>query len=120
MSAVVSLGLTLAGCSNGFDYSKGRRMTGGDPIVGKRAIFKRDCTSCHVIPGFEGNTEVAGPALSHWAKHGMIEDTWPNTPENLERWIRFSETMNPETVMKLLSVNEKDAKDISAYLFSLQ
>ncbi len=117
---IVLCSIAILGCSSGFDYSYGRKITGGDPIAGKQAIFKHDCTSCHAIPGFESNAGLAGPPLDHWSRQRMIEDSWHNTPDNLQRWIRSSESMNPNTVMKLLSINEKDARDIAAYLFSLR
>ena len=109
-----------AGCSRGgIDYAQGRSMTGGDPEAGKQAIVMHDCHSCHVIPGIEGDAVTQGPELAHWAKRRKVAGEWPNTPENLENWIRHSEQLRPRTTMKLMTVNEKDARDIAAYLYSL-
>jgi cytochrome c2 len=81
--------------------------------------MKHDCTSCHTVPRIEGDENVQGPSLSHWASRDLVAKEWPNTPENVENWIRHSEQLRPSTTMKLMTVDEKDARDIAAYLFSL-
>jgi cytochrome c2 len=111
----------FAACSSsGFDFAKGTSLTGGNPQVGKEKIVLHDCHSCHVIPGVEGDAHVLGPTLDHWSRRSSIISKWPNNPPNLENWIRHSEQLLPGTTMKMLSVNEQDAKDIAAYLFSIR
>jgi cytochrome c len=110
---------SLCGCSERVHFAQGQEMTGGDPEAGRQAIVRHDCHSCHVIPGIEGERDVQGPALDHWASRKSIAQQWPNTPTNLENWIRHSEQLRPGTTMKMMSINEKDARDIAAYLYSL-
>jgi cytochrome c1 len=43
-----------------------------------------------------------------------------NTPDNLIKWIREPQSIEPRTKMPALGVTEKDARDIAAYLFSLR
>jgi len=118
--AVSAVAVSLCGCSSGgVDFAQGEKMTGGDAEAGKHAIVIHDCSSCHVIPGIEGDVNVQGPPLSRWATRKTIAKEWPNTPANLEDWIRHSEELRPGTTMKLMSISEKDARDIAAYLFSL-
>jgi cytochrome c len=118
--AVSALVAGLCGCSGGgVDFAQGQKMTGGNPEAGKHAIVIHDCSSCHVIPGIEGDENVQGPPLSRWATRKTVAKEWSNTPANLENWIRHSEELRPGTTMKLMSVSEKDARDIAAYLFSL-
>ena len=119
LAAASLIAVSLAGCSGSVDFAQGQKMTGGDPEAGKQAIVIHDCHSCHVIPGIEGEEHVQGPTLAHWATRSTVAKQWPNTPENLENWIRHSEQLRPGTTMKMLSVSEKDARDIAAYLDSL-
>ena len=118
-AVVALLVASMAGCSGGIDLAQGQKMTGDDPEAGRQAIVIHDCHSCHVIPGVEGDQHSQGPTLEHWAGRKTIAKQWPNTPENLENWIRHSEQLRPGTTMKMLSVNEKDARDIAAYLYPL-
>jgi cytochrome c len=92
---------------------------GGNAEAGKLAIVMHDCHSCHAIPGIESDGHVQEPSLSRWATRKTIVKEWPNSPANLENWIRHSEQLRPGTTVKLLSINEKDARDIAAYLYSL-
>jgi cytochrome c len=119
LAAVSLIAVSLSGYSGHVDFIKGQEMTGGDPQAGKQAIVMHDCHSCHEIPGIEGDQHVQGPTLGHWAAQSSIAKQWPNTPGYLENWIRHPEQLRPGTTMKMLSVNEKDARDIAAYLYSL-
>jgi cytochrome c len=44
----------------------------------------------------------------------------PNTTENMVRWIRQPQAVNPRSAMPDLGVNERDAQDIAAYLSTLK
>jgi cytochrome c2 len=123
----VLVGLLLAtvfvACSQTFDYEHGASMTGGDPAVGKEKIVLHDCHFCHEIPGIPVNRDRRGPSLKHWARQSTIAKKWPNTPENLEDFIQHPERMlhgaGLKNEMTMLTVKAADAKDIAAYLYSL-
>jgi cytochrome c2 len=113
----------LISCADKFDYQRGAAMTGGDPTVGREKIVLHDCHSCHEIPGVPINRDAKGPALKHWSRQRTIAKKWPNTPENLEDFIEHPDRMLHGTGMKremtMSSVKPDDAKDITAYLFSI-
>jgi len=115
--------LGLAGCADKFDFERGASMTGGDPQAGREKIILHDCHSCHEIPGVPVNRDAKGPSLKHWSRQAKIAKKWPNTPENLEDFIEHPERMLHGTGMKnemtMSSVKPADAKDIAAYLFSI-
>jgi cytochrome c2 len=119
----VLLLLGLVGCSDKFDYERGASMTGGDPKTGKEKIVLHDCHSCHEIPGIPINRDAHGPSLKHWSRRSTIARKWPNTPESLEDFIEHPERMLHGTGMKnemtMSSVKPANAKDIAAYLFSI-
>lgn len=73
-----------------------------------------------MIPGVTGAVGLVGPPLTAWAKRAYIAGNLANTPENLVRWIRQPQAVEPGTAMPDLGVEEGDARDMAAYLFSLQ
>ena len=54
------------------------------------------------------------------ADRGDIAQTVVNTPENLVRWIRKPTDIRPRTRMPIMGVSEQEAKDIAAYLYTLE
>jgi cytochrome c len=96
-----------------------REVSGGDAARGREAIKKYACGACHVIPGVEGALGKESHPLWGFANRGDIAHVVPNTPENLVRWIRRPTELDPRTKMPTLGVNEQEAKDIAAYLYTL-
>lgn len=96
-----------------------REMVGGDAEQGKVAIKKYSCGACHIIPGVEGATGRESHPLHGFANRGDIAQTVVNTPENLVRWIRRPIDIKPRTRMPIMGVSEQEAKDIAAYLYTL-
>ena len=113
----------LISCSQTFNYERGASMTGGDPQVGKEKIVLHDCHSCHEIPGIPVNRDRRGPSLKHWAKQSTIAKKWQNNAGNLEDFLQHPERMlhgsGLKSEMTMSSVKPADAKDIAAYLFSI-
>jgi cytochrome c len=94
-SAVIlsALLISLSACENkppSYDAA-----TGGNPQRGREAIVSYGCGACRSYVG--GNL--------------------PNSPENLETWIRHPRQADPHAAMPELSVTEADARDIAAYLY---
>ncbi len=116
--------LLLAGCSRYENYVGYRNPSGvtngGDPQAGKDAIRNYGCNTCHTIPGVRDAVGVVGPSLSHWANRNLIAGKLPNTPENLMLWIQQPHKTDPHTAMPDMNVTEADARNISAYLYSLK
>jgi cytochrome c2 len=44
----------------------------------------------------------------------------PNTPDNLMHWIQKPQEVVPRNAMPDMGVNEKDSRDIAAYLYTLR
>ncbi|MDX5376452.1 MAG: c-type cytochrome [Halomonas sp.] len=92
----------------------------GDPEVGQAAIREYGCGSCHVIPGIGGADGRTGPSLERIAKRVYLAGVLPNTPDDMMRWIREPEAVDPRTAMPNMGVSESDARDITAYLYTLK
>ena len=92
--------------------------TRGDPVRGKRVLPQYACHSCHLVPGITGSEAYVGRPLDGLARRSLIAGTLPNTQDNLVRWIRSPQAIDPRTAMPAMGVSERDALDISAYLLS--
>jgi cytochrome c len=108
----------LAGCSADAKQLAAD-ATGGNIMDGKTAVAHYGCGSCHTIPGVAGAHGLVGPPLTGIGKRYYVAGELANTPENLTGWIRHPHSVNPKTLMPELGVTEKDAKDIAAFLYSL-
>jgi mono/diheme cytochrome c family protein len=91
-----------------------------DAARGKKAIDQYACATCHAIPGIVGPNAPVGPPLAAIGTRGFIAGVLPNTPENMVRWLRHPQAVNPRSAMPGLGVTERDARDIAAYLSTLR
>lgn len=112
--------LLVAGCSVLPLPTESMFVAEGNPQAGKQAIQEYGCNTCHTISGIPGPDAYAGPPLTSWPRRSYIAGNLNNTPENLIRWIRFPQKVEPGTVMPDLGVTEAAARDISAYLYEMR
>jgi cytochrome c2 len=118
--AILLLASTAA-CSSGDDHEvTARKLTSGDPAAGRRAIRFRGCGSCHVIPGVGDAVSQVGPSLAGLAVRKYLAGKLENTPDNVMRWITEPQTVVPGNVMPQMNINQSEARDIAAYLFTLR
>ncbi len=92
----------------------------GDPVLGRQALYQHACNACHVIPGITGPQAYVGPPLSGFASRSHIAGVLPNTPGNLERWLREPQTVKPGTAMPAMGLSPADARHVAAYLAGLK
>jgi cytochrome c1 len=60
-----------------------------------------------------------GPPLTDFSHRGFIAGQLPNTGPNLIRWLLDPQAVEPGTDMPDLNLTETEARDIAAYLFTL-
>ena len=101
-------------------FDQARTLTGGDPGKGMLAIDKYGCGGCHTIPGVTGANATVGPPLTNIATRTILGGHLTNTPDNMELWIKKPQQIDPKNVMPDLGVTDQDAKDITAYLYTLR
>jgi len=94
--------------------------TGGDAHRGRAVIEARDCGACHTIPGVRGARGVVAPPLFWFSRRTYIAGELPNTPDNLIRWVREPQAVEPRTAMPTLGLSEQEARDVAAYLYTLR
>ncbi len=90
-----------------------------DAMRGQLTIRQYGCHGCHMIPGISGSTVHVGPSLRGFATRPLIAGALPNTPDNLLRWLQHPQSVRPRTLMPDLGVTEQHARDIQAYLETL-
>lgn len=95
-------------------------VTGGNPENGRLEAHRHGCGSCHTIPGVPGATTLVGPPLDHIAKRAYIAGSLPNTPENMRRWVQHPQAVKPHNAMPEVPMSDEDARDITAYMFTLE
>jgi cytochrome c len=93
---------------------------GGDPARGRAAVERYGCATCHTIPGVRGADAQVGPPLSKIAGRMYIGGVLTNSPDNMMRWLRDPRAVDPLTAMPALGVNDRDARDIASFLYTLQ
>jgi cytochrome c oxidase assembly factor CtaG/cytochrome c2 len=95
-------------------------LTGGSVERGRSAIGKYGCAACHTIPGIADAQATVGPPLSNIAVRGYLGGHLPNSPANMMKWIQHPQQVDPKNVMPELGVTDQDARDITAYLYTLR
>ena len=109
---------TPAACGVG-EVDAGRGAI-GDPARGRIAIQQYACTACHRIPGIVGPKSHTGPPLEAIGSRKYIAGILPNNFDNLVRWLRQPQSVDPQTAMPDTGLTEADARDIAAYLARLK
>jgi cytochrome c2 len=93
-------------------------ITGGDPRRGEAMFIEYGCGSCHAAKNVRTATGMVGPPLDGVALRVIIAGRLANTPDNMQRWIRDPQHVSPGTAMPDLSVGERDARDMTAFLYT--
>jgi cytochrome c len=121
MKVVLPIALLLmAGCYQNQRWERARQLTGGDPVRGGQRIAYYGCPSCHTIPGIREADGLVGPPLTRIARRNYVAGLLPNNAGNLVHWIRQPQQVQPGSAMPDLNVTEQDARDIAAYLYTLE
>ena len=109
--------LILVGCtdsqpiqpvSTDYDSDRGRVLIGD---VG--------CGACHRIPGVPGARGRVGPSLRGFGERNFIAGTVPNRFDLLASWVRDAPALRPDTAMPSMPLNDGEAGDVAAYLYTL-
>lgn len=117
LSIIVTL---TSACEGGRSEIDEFKVPGGDAQQGAVAIEMHGCGACHTIPGIDNAAGTIGPPLTSWSKRSFIAGNVPNSPDNLVQWIMHPHSVEPGTAMPNLEVSEQQARDIAAYLYTLE
>lgn len=118
VAAVAAAVFALTGCRD--QAGVPQRPNVGDAARGEIVIGRSGCGSCHVIPGIMQANGMVGPPLDHFARRTIVAGLLPNTPSNLVHWIRQPQQVVPGNAMPDAGLDEQQARDVAAYLYSLR
>ncbi len=92
----------------------------GDPEAGRRLFVATGCGGCHTLPGLAGANGVAGPILTNVVlRPTLAGETIPMSPDTLTGWLLDPAALKRGTSMPRVGLTEAEARDITAYLYSL-
>jgi cytochrome c2 len=98
--------------------SNAAAVTGGDPERGEAMFIQYGCGSCHGLKHVRKATGMVGPPLDGIAVRAIVAGKLANSPTNMQNWIRDPQHVTPGTAMPDLNVGERDARDITAFLYT--
>lgn len=111
--------LLLARGMRRFPVTPRYEVPGADAERGRLLIRAYGCGACHTVPGVRGADGKVGPTLDALHEHSYIAGHLANVPDNMIAWIMAPQEIAPNTAMPDLGVSEAEARDIAAYLYSL-
>jgi cytochrome c1 len=106
----------LAGCGG----VRQDHNVAGDPHAGAIVIAQQACGSCHEIPGIAEADGTVGPSLAHFARHQTVAGPLANTPFNLRLYLKAPQSVIPGNYMPDEDLNDRQVRDIAAYLYTLR
>jgi mono/diheme cytochrome c family protein len=112
------LALTTAACDQG--VAERHPMPGADAGRGEAVVRRVGCASCHSIPGVEWPKATVGPSLEGFGARALIAGRYPNRPEILADYVRNAPAFTPGAGMPPMPINEQEARDVAAYLYTLE
>ena len=77
------------------------------------------CAACHEIPGIDWPRGAAGPSLKGFGARPMLAGRFPNRPDLVTAWLIDAPSLAPETGMPPMPLTEAEARDVAAWLYSL-
>lgn len=113
----VALLLALAGCER---ETPRVRVEGGDAAAGAALIQSYGCGACHTISGIPFARGEVGPPLRDFSAQVYIAGVLPNMPERLIAWLVDPQAIDPRTAMPNLGLDAAQARDIAAYLYTVE
>jgi mono/diheme cytochrome c family protein len=118
LKAVQATGVPLDGATAG--RLTGRTAeSGASPERGRIALSQYACSACHTIPGVTSSYPNVGPPLAGMAGRRLIAGRLANTPDNMVAWLRKPHTIKLDTAMPDMGVTDAHARDMAAYLSTL-
>jgi len=114
------LPLLLAGCDEQpRQRTRGLLAVQGDAKNGVQVVRDIGCGNCHIIPGISGADGVVGPSLAGIGRRVYLAGVLRNTPQNMILWLRTPQAVIHGNAMPDSGLSEGDARDIAAYLASV-
>jgi cytochrome c oxidase subunit 2 len=89
-----------------------------DAVPGETIFLGSSCAGCHAIRGTEADANL-GPDLTHLATRSSIGGAFPNTRDNLERFVTDPHRMKPGVAMPPSDLSAEEIRLLVDYLETL-
>jgi cytochrome c2 len=99
---------------------KAADLARGDPRHGRELALAYGCGGCHEIPRIPGAHGRVGPPLAGFASRAYVGGVLENTPTNLVAWLQDPRAIDPQTAMPAVGLDERQARDLAAFLYTLE
>ncbi len=119
MVSLLMVALALSGCQDKAATSPWQ-ISGAQPARGPALIQRYGCGACHTVPGVAQARGTVGPPLTQFGRRAYIAGMLHNNPDNLILWLRDPQHVLPGNAMPDTGLTQRDARDIAAYLYTLQ
>jgi cytochrome c len=96
------------------------RLTGGDPGRGRFLLRDLGCGACHLVTRVPGARGTIGPPLDSLAGRSTIAGRLENSPQNLRHFLMEPQSVLPGSAMPDLGIRDEQARDLSAFLYTLR
>ncbi len=87
---------------------------------GKSLFISKACTGCHTIQGIPEAQGKVGPELTHQASNPLIVDVFPNTEENLKKYLKDPAAAKPGALMPNQYLTDSELEALVAFLRTLK
>jgi cytochrome c2 len=108
----------LAACDGPPDRTP--TLADADAATGRRLVAEKGCVACHSFPDVTWPRGGLGPSLHGFARQGLIAGQLPNQPGVLMQFVRNAPGLMPGTAMPAITMSDQEARDVTAYLLTLQ
>jgi mono/diheme cytochrome c family protein len=120
--AIALILLTVAGCDLAPKPLNTKHVDEGDPARGLALVAggSYGCAACHAIPDVRFPKGNVGPPLDGMAGRSLIAGHLPNKPGVLVAFLQDPPALAPQTGMPNVGLSIGQARDIAAYLYTLE
>jgi cytochrome c2 len=124
LSAALLLSLLLAGCNDEIGRAQAGNASApeavGDARRGAALMRQYGCGACHVVPGISGAQGQVGPPLTQMGRRIYIAGVLRNSPATMMAWLQDPQRFVPGNAMPNMGIDRNDARDLTAYLYTLR
>ena len=110
--------LSLVACDGPPDRTP--TLGDADAAKGRLLVTDKGCVACHTFPDVKWPRGGLGPSLHDFARQGLIAGRLPNQAGVLMQFVRNAPALVPGTAMPAISMTDQEARDVTAYLLTLQ
>ena len=94
-------------------------MPEADAQAGRAVVERVGCGSCHTFPDIRWPRGGVAANLDGFADQALIAGRLPNRPDILAAFVRDAPALVPGVAMPAMPMTEGEARDVAAYLYTL-